>query len=560
MVMIGRRIRHINRYREVASVLARHGFGLILEEMGLVNLLSFPKRLFRIEEEADPQTLGERLRTALEELGPTFVKMGQIASTRPDILPDYLIYELEKLQDQVPPFTFSEASKIIEAELGATPREIFEVFDPTPIAAASIGQVHHAVLKSGEEVAVKVQRPMIAQVIETDLEILQDLAGLAERRIEWAKLYHVQEMADEFARSLRSELDYNIEGRNAEKIGKQFAGDSSIRIPKVYWKYSKKRVLTLEFIRGIKLSQIENLETLGYSRKLLSENLIKAMFKQILLEGFFHGDPHPGNIFVLPGQIIAFIDFGMIGRLTPDMKDNFASLVIGMMKGKTEEMIDAVYEMGIVPQDINRKALVRDVDLLREKYLDVPLSQVHLGEAVNDLFQVAFRHRIIIPADLVLLGKSLLSLEGIVERLDPSVSIIDLAEPFGRQLLIERFRPKNLADKAWHNLKDYTELVIQLPKQIKELLLTLQRGKIRLEITIPELESFLRKLDRISNQISFSIILLSFSIIMCGLVIASALGRQPLVLWHIPAIETGSVIAAVMFFLLIFSIFRSGRF
>jgi ubiquinone biosynthesis protein len=558
--MIGKRIRQIKRYREVAYVLARHGFGLILEEMGLINLLSLPKRLFKIEEEIDPQTLGERLRRTLEELGPTFVKIGQLASTRPDILPDFIIQELEKLQDQVPPFSFDEVSGIIFEELGATPSEIFQQFDEVPLAAASIGQVHYAVLKSGEEVAVKVQRPSIVKTVETDLEILMDLAGLAEKRLEWAELYHVQEMVDEFARSLRNELDYSIEGRNAEKIGKQFFGDSTIRIPKVHWKYSKKKVLTLEYMRGIKLSQIENLENLGYNREMLAENLIKAMFKQILIEGFFHGDPHPGNIFVLPGQVISLIDFGMIGRLTPDMKYNFATLVIGMMRQRTDDMIDAVFEMGIVPEDINRKALYRDVDLLREKYMDVPLSQVHLGEAVNDLFKVAYKHRIRIPSDFVLLGKSLLSLEGIVERLDPNISIIDIAEPFGHQLLKERFKPSVIADKAWHNLKDYADLIVELPKQTREFLRTVQRGKTRLQITIPELGNYLRKLDRISNQLSFSIILLSFSIIMSGLVIASAIERQPLIFWHIPAIEAGFVIASVMFFLLIFSIFRSGRF
>lgn len=558
--MIGRRIRHINRYREVASVLARHGFGLILEEMGLINLLSLPKRIFRIEEEEDLLTLGERLRKALEELGPTYVKLGQIASTRPDIIPDYLIAELEKLQDQVPPFSFFEASEIIKKELGATPGKLFKVFNETPLAAASIGQVYYAVLESGKEVVVKVQRPAIEQIIETDLEILLNLAELAERRIQWAKYYNVRDMVEEFARSLRNELDYRIEGRNAEKIGKQFLEDSTVRIPKVYWEFSKKRVLTLEYIRGVKLSQIKEIENLGYDRKLLAENLIKAMFKQILIEGFFHGDPHPGNIFVSEGQVVSFIDFGMVGRLTPEMKYHFASLVIGMMRRKTDAMIDAVFEMGIAPEDINRKVLFRDVDLLREKYLDIPLSQVHLGEAVNDLFSVAFKHRIIIPADLVLLGKSLLSLEGIVERLDPEISIIDIAEPFGHQLLKERFKLRILAEKGWDNLKSYSKLIIDLPRQLQDLLRILQRGRAKIEITIPELENFLRKLDRISNQISFSLILLSFSIIMCGLVIASALGREPLVFWRIPAIEAGFIVAAVMFFLLILSIFRSGRF
>lgn len=557
--MISRRIRHVHRYREVATVLARNGFGLILEEMGLINLISFSKRILQKEEE-DSKTLGQRLRKALEELGPTYVKIGQIASTRPDILPEHLIKELEKLQDQVPPFSFAEVSRIIEEELGAHPQVIFHSFEEEPLAAASIGQVHKAVLKTGESVAVKVQRPNIAETIETDLEILLDLAGLAERRLEWAALYHVRDMVEEFATSLRNELNYEIEGSNAERIGKQFQGDPSIRIPKVYKEYSKKRVLTLEFIQGVKLSQFQTLENLGYNRKELAENLIKAMFKQILLEGFFHGDPHPGNIFVLPGPVIAFIDFGMIGRLSPDMKDHFASLVIGMMRRKTEDMIDAVFAMGIVPEDINRKILFRDVDLLREKYLDVPLSEVQLGNAVNDLFKVAFKHRIIIPSDLVLLGKSLLSLEGIVEQMDPDISIIDIAEPFGEQLLKERVNPAFIAGKTWKHFKEYTELLLNLPKQAREIFNSIQRGKIRVEIYLPELDTFFRKLDRISNQLSFSILLLSFSIIMAGLVIASSLGNAPLVFWRIPAIEAGFFVAAMMFILLLVSILRSGRF
>ncbi|WP_434512128.1 ABC1 kinase family protein [Desulfitobacterium sp. AusDCA] len=558
--MIGRRIRHLNRYREVASVLARHGFGLILEEMGLTNLLSLPKRIFTRQEEIDPQSMGERLRFALEELGPTYVKLGQIASTRPDILPDFLIRELEKLQDQVTPFPYAEASQIIEQELGKAPLEIFQRFDESPLAAASIGQVYLAVLKTGEEVAVKVQRPQIGQVIQTDLEILMDLASIAERRLEWARYYRLREMAEEFARSLRAELDYSIEGRNAEKIGKQFEDTPEVYIPKIYWNYSSKKVLTLEFIRGIKLSQIDELKALGYDLKTTAENLVKALFKQILINGFFHADPHPGNIFVLPGQVVSLIDFGMVGRLNSEMKYQFSSLVIAMMRKKTRDMIEAVLDMGIVPPEIDMKHLYRDVDALRDKYFDVALSQVHLGEAVNDLFTVAFRHQITIPTDLVMLGKSLLSLEGIVEQLDTEISIIDLAEPYGKELLKERLHPKVMAEKAWDNFRDYADLVVEFPQQLKEFLRGVQGGKIRFEIVTKEMDSFLRKIDRVSNQLSFSIILLSFSIIMTGLIIASALGRQPILFWHIPAIDIGFVFAFLMFFLLLISIFRSGRF
>ncbi|MGE4273516.1 MAG: ABC1 kinase family protein [Desulfitobacterium sp.] len=558
--MISRRIRHAHRYREVATILARNGFGLILEEMGLINLISFSRRILRKEEEVDSRTLGERLRNALEELGPTYIKIGQIASTRPDLIPEYLIRELEKLQDQVPPFSFVEVTQIVREELGGAPQEIFRHFEERPLAAASIGQVHYAVLKTGEKVAVKVQRPLINDTIETDLEILSDLAALAERRMDWAAFYHVRDMVEEFAASLRNELDYEIEGSNAERISRQFVEDSSIYIPRVHKEYSSKRVLTLEYIQGVKLSQFQDLAELGYDRKVLAENLIKAMFKQILIEGFFHGDPHPGNIFVLPGQVIALIDFGMIGRLSPDMKDHFASLVIGMMRRKTEDMIEAVFAMGIVPEDIDRKILFRDVDLLREKYLDVPLSEVHLGTAVNDLFKVAFKHRIIIPTDLVLLGKSLLSLEGIVEQLDPEISIIDIAEPFGEQLFFERLNPRFIAEKSYRHVKEYLELMLDLPKQARGIFNSIQRGKIRVEIYLPELATFIRKLDRISNQLSFSILLLSFSIMMTGLIIASALGNEPLVFWRISAIEAGFIVTGLMFLLLLVSILRSGRF
>lgn len=559
--MIGKRIRHFNRYKEIATVLARHGFGLIIEEMGLTQLLSLPKRLItRTQDEIDPQTVGERLRQALEDLGPTFVKLGQIASTRPDILPAFLIQELEKLQDQVAPFPYNEAYQIIESELGKSPHEIFDQFEETPIAAASIGQVYRAVLKSGEKVAIKVQRPQITQVIETDLEILFDLATIAENRIEWAKYYQLKEMVEEFSRSLRSELDYDIEGHNAEKIALQFENKNDVHIPKIFWDYSSKKILTLEFVQGVKLSQVEELKSLGYNLKTIAENLVKIMFTQILIAGFFHGDPHPGNIFILPGQVISLIDFGMVGHLTSEMKYHFSSLVIAMMRKRTKDMIDAVLDMGIAPPDVNMKLLYRDVDNLREKYLDVAMSEIQLGEAVNDLFKVAFRHRVQIPSDLVMLGKSLLSLEGIVEQLDPEISIIDIAEPYGKQLLKERFKPQNVAEKTWNNLKDTIDLAVDLPQQTKEFLRSAQNGKIRFEIVTPELNNFLKKMDRQSNQLSFSIVLLAFSIIMAGLIIASALGSQPMLFSHIPAIDVGFTFAFIMFILLIISIFRSGRF
>lgn len=505
------------------------------------------------------KSIGERVRLILEELGPTFIKMGQIASTRPDIIPEEILKELEKLQDHVPPFPFEEVERIVQEELGSTIDTLFKEFQEVPIAAASIGQVHFAVLKSNERVAVKIQRPNISKIIQTDLEILQDLVQLASQRLEWASRYQLPEIVEEFSKSLREELNYTIEARNTERVSKQFEKDSNIHIPNVYWDLSTQKILTLEFAEGIKLNDMRKLDELGYNRKILAERFVHSIFQQILIEGFFHGDPHPGNILAGPGEVIVFLDFGMVGRLTLEMKTYIAALIIAMMRKNTNGVIKAITKMGLIPDDIDMQKLTKDVDELKEKYLDVPLSQVSLGESINDLFSIAFKHHIQIPADLTLLGKTLLTMEGTVEMLDPELSIMNIAEPFGRKLLKERLHPKKVAENAASYLFEYGDILSQLPKHIQELTSTIKKGKLRMEITVPELEQFLKKLDRISSRLSFSIILLSFSIIMVGLIIGSALSNQSTLLWNIPAQEIGFTIAVLMLLWLLFSIFRSGK-
>lgn len=493
-------------------------------------------------------------------MGPTFVKLGQIASTRPDIIPEDIIVEMQKLQDNVPPFPYPEVKTIIEQELGSPLDEIFIEFDEHSIGAASIGQVHYAVLKSGEKVAVKIQRPNIEKNVITDLEILLQLAIMAELKLEWAAQYQIREMVEEFSKALIAELDYSIEGRNADKIAKQFSDDRKIFIPKVYWDFSTKKVLTMEFIEGTRMNDSEGFKQNGFNKKVLAERITNAVFHQILIEGFFHGDPHPGNLSILPGGVIAFMDFGLVGRLTPEMKGHFASLVIALMLQSSDGLIKAVTKMGLVPDDVNKQALRADVDELREKYYDVPLSKVSLGEAINDLFAVAHRHQIKLPTDLTLLGKTLLTLEGMVEKLDPEISIVKIAEPFGRQLLKERYHPKTIANKLYAEWSEFGEILVDIPKNIQQLTAVLKKGTLPIELSIPKLELFLNKLDRISNRLSFSIVLLAFSIIMVGLIIGSAISGQASLLWNVPAIEIGFIVALLMFLWLLFSIFKSGRF
>lgn len=557
--MFAKRVRHINRYREIAVALLSQGFGYIVEEMGLIKKVPYYQRVRPVFTKKHTGGVGERIRLVLQQLGPTYVKLGQIASTRPDLLPREIIGELEKLQDEVPGFSSTEVHSVIEEELGGTLEEIFQYFDTEPLAAASIGQVHQAVLKTGEKVAVKIQRPDIATVIGTDLEILYELANLAERRFQWAATYQLLDMIDEFSKALRNELDYTSEARNAEKISKQFIHNPVIYVPKVYWAYSTAKVLTAEYIDGIKINNIKDLEQQGYSLVLLAERFAKGILHQIFMEGFFHGDPHPGNVLVMPGQIIAFLDFGMVGHLSSEMKYNLSSLVIGLMRQDADDLAKTIFRMGIVPDHANKHQFRDDIEQLNEKYYGIPLSQVSFGEAVNNIFAVALKHKIKIPADLVLVGKALLIMEGIVQKLDPSLSILDVAEPFGKKILMERLHPKALTKTLWRKISDFGELFASFPELFKNLSSIVRHGRLSLDISIPEIDNILKTLDRISNRLSFSMILLALSIIMSSIIVSSSIAGQSSVLWQIPVLEIGFGIAMVIFSWLLYAIIRSGR-
>lgn len=556
--MAGRRIRHLQRYRDIALALTRHGFGYVVAELDIFQLISIPERMRRENGKGERKTVGVRIREVLQELGPTFIKLGQIASTRPDLLPAGIRTELEKLQDQVQPFSYEEVCGIIRAETKREPDELFGRLGEEPVAAASIGQVHIGILRTGEKVAVKFQRPAIRSLIRTDLEILENMALLAETRFRWAKRYQLRKMAEEFGAALMNELNYTLEAQNADKIRDMFRQDGRILIPKVYHEFTTRKMLTMEYIEGLSLNQMEELDALGFDRKKIAARLLQAVLHQIFIEGFFHADPHPGNIKLPAGDTIALLDFGMVGRLSPELKRHFSSLIIALMRQSSNGVIQAIFHMGLVPEKVDMDSLRRDVDKLRDKYMGVSFSQISLGESVNDLLQVAYRHQIRIPPDLILLGKTLVTVEGVVSRLDPDISIIRIAEPFGRKLLLERFHPRSLLERVKEEWSEYGDALLHLPKHALDLMAFIKKG--RLEISIPEIDKFLRKLDRISNRLSFSIVLLAFSIIMCGLIVGSSLNRQAVSLWNLPVLESGAMIAFFMVAWLIYSIFKSGRF
>ena len=557
--MLGKRIRHIHRYQEIINAFLRNGFSYVVRDLGLIEMFSIKKKWASEEEDAQTRSLGEKIRRFLEDLGSSFIKLGQIASTRPDLLPADIIKELEKLQDAVQPFSFAQVQEIVESELGNTLQHVFNQFDEEPLAAGSIGQVHYAVLHNERPVAVKVQRPNLQSIIETDLEIITDLSRMAENRFAWARKYQLVDIVGELSKTLRKELDYESEGRAAEKIARHFHEDKHVVIPNVYWEYTTKKVLTTDFIDGVKLNDIERLDRFGYDRKKIAERFTHMMLKQILLDGYFHADPHPGNIFILPNETIVMIDFGMVGRLNAHIKYHFASLVIAMIRRNINGIIRAIDQLGLIPAEIDLHELKKDIEDLLDKYYEVPISQVRFGNALQDLFSIAFHYQISFPTDLTLLGKTLLTMEGIVEKLDPDFNMIGVAEPFGEKLLKERYHPKNITERLWMTATEYADIFLSLPQNIRSVSAFMKEGKLRLEITAPQFDRLLTKLDKIGNRLSYSIVLLSFSIIMVGLIIGSSIAQESTVIWRIPVIEIGFIIATIMVIWLLYSIMRSGR-
>lgn len=552
-------IRHSKRYREIVNVFIKNGLSHILFRIGITD------KKIQAHKELDEQTnhnlthFGYKLRLSLQELGPTFIKLGQIASTRRDIVPEDIGKELEKLQDDVQKFSIEQVEEIFLEEFGKTTEEMFASFTKEPLATASIGQVHIAELFTGEEVAIKIQRPNIKHTIETDLDILFHLGRLIENRTKWGKNYRIHEVIDEFSTSLRNELDYLMEGRNADNIRKQFIDDPTIHIPKIYWDQTSKRILTMEMVHGIKVTHIEQLEMDGYDLPLIADRIANSLFSQVLDHGLFHGDPHPGNIFIMPGNVVSFLDFGLVGRLNDDMKHHFASLVIAVGKNSTDEMIEVFEAMDLLDNVENMKGLHRDLEKLFTNYYDKALNEISLGQLLIDIFAIAYRYRVDIPTDITVLAKAILTAEEIIVLLDPTFSIMKAVEPFAIKIIKKRFDPRYLFKNALKtSLKDIDTLRT-LPKDIQETIKTVKQGRLKVNLNVEDAKSFLHRLDKISNRLSFSIILLAFSILMVGLIIGASIAGETNLLFKLPIIELGGIVASIMFLFMIFSIFRSGR-
>jgi ubiquinone biosynthesis protein len=509
--------RHWRRYREIAQILLRHGLDQLIDVLELAPFVSLPARWLRQRRAIEEWSAPRRVRHALEELGPTFVKLGQILSTRPDLVPPDYLEELVKLQDSAPPFPSDAARALIESELGMPVDQVFTSFEDTPIAAASLGQVHRAVLPGGEHVVVKVQRPRIEQTIDTDLEILFDLARLAQARTPLGEIYDLSEIAEDFADTLRSELDYRREGRHAERFRRNFAEDEAIYIPRVYWQHTTGRVLVLEEIEGIKINDIPALTAAGIDRHQLALDSARLIVEQVFVHRFFHADPHPGNFFVIPSRSdaakprIGAMDFGMVGWIDSRTREHLLRLMLCVLRQDVEGLVDEFLRMGVIEWGISdRMRLERDLRRFLHRYRGLPLKDWRARELMNDLIPITFRHHLRFPSELWLLAKSLSMMEGIGRQIDSDFDLFGVAEPYARKLYLESISPREVGRRAITSIGEWGEELVLLPQQLRRVVERMERGTLGVSVRDEGRAAQLDRWDRMASRLAASLLIAAF--------------------------------------------------
>jgi ubiquinone biosynthesis protein len=539
----------------------KHGFGYLVDRFGLRPFRSFRDKLFGpkpLKEQMLLLSEAQRLRLALEELGPTFIKFGQILSTRHDIIPAEYIKELEKLQDSVLPFEFSEARKVIEKDFGGKKiEEIFLKFNPEQIASASIGQVYRATLSEGEEVVVKVMRPGVEEIIETDLSILMSMARFAQKHIKESKFFNPVGFVDEFSRIIRLEIDYTNEAQNADKFFLHFMGSETVKIPRMYWKYSTKHVISQEFLEGIKITDIEKIEAQGMDRKKICLDLSYAYLKMIFEDSFYHADPHPGNILVSQDGKIIFLDFGMAGHIDPLLQENLVNLIIAIQLNDVDVLIEALTELGLISAMGSESPLIKiKLEELLTKYYDLSSKFIDPSGFLQDLIDIFAGTGGRVPTNIMLLSKTLIIREEISRKLDPEHNFGELTEPYVRKMLTGRAKASHIIKEVEKSVYDLLRLMKNLPKRMNHLLSKAEKGTLKLELEHLGLDGLVEELDIISNRLSFSMIIGSL-IVGSSLIIQTRMSPS---LFGVPLLGIiGFFIAGFLGIGLLISIIRSGK-
>ena len=557
IMQLNRNVRSIRRYRQIITVLAGYGLGHLLEYLNLSQVVALSRRVLRRSGgKAAHLSQPERLRLAMEELGPTFIKLGQLLSTRSDIIPAPYIVEFARLQDSVPSIPFEEIRDQIERALGGPIEERFLTLEPEAIAAASIAQVHRARLSSGEDVVVKVRRPGVTEGVETDIDILMDLAYLLERHLPGSDIYDPVGVVREFASIIRREMDLSREGHAIERIRDNFTGDATLYFPKVYWEATAKAVLTLEYVQGIKVNDTAALDAAGLDRREIARRGAVAFLKMVLNHGFFHGDPHPGNVLIMPDNVICLLDFGMVGRLDPGLKRYLTDVLSAVIKRDVDGLVQTIIGAGEMSETLNLRSLKKGLADFIDGYFEIPLKDIEVGRMLLEFIDLISTHRIKMHPDLTMLVKVLVIVEGMGRELDPQFDMVGHLRPFLADALREKHSPGRLLKEMAEAADAYLSLGRDLPREMREVLNKINRNKFRIDLEHRGLDRFSREMDRSANRLSLSLIIAA---LLIGSSITMQTARGPLLL-GLPAFSFfGYLCAGVVGLWWMVAILRSGR-
>lgn len=557
LFQLNRNIRSSRRYLHIARVLFKYGFDQLLEYLNLAHLAARGRKFLRRAAPAVASlSAPERMRMAFEELGPTFVKLGQLLSTRPDVIPGEYVREFSKLQDMVPSFPFDEVRAQVLKELGGEPEQFFSWIDPVPIAAASIAQVHRACLAGGEDVVVKVRRPGVVGLVETDIDALMALAMLADKHLPASDIYDPIGLVKEFARTIRREMDLVREGHTIERFAGNFAGDTTMYFPTVFWNATSQGVLTLEYIDGIKVSDLAALERAGLDRQLIARRGADAFLRMVLDHGFFHGDPHPGNVYILPENVVCLLDYGMVGRVDPQMKELMANFLLAIVRRDADELISVLIYSGEITDNLKVRALRHDLTELLDDYYEIPLKDVSVGKLLLEFVEIVTTYQIRFPSDLVLLAKALVAIEGMGRALDPSFDMVAHLRPFMEESLKERTSPTHLLKEISSSVISYANFTKNLPRELKEILNRINRNKFKIDLEHRGLDRLIREMDKSSNRLSSSLIITA---LIVGSSLVMQIDRGPKLLGFPVLAFLGYTVAGMIGLWLVIAILRSGR-
>lgn len=556
-LMINRNIRSIKRYLNIVRVLSTYGFDQVLETLGLADVVVRSRKLFsRSMPDIARLTAAERMRLALEELGPTFVKLGQILSTRPDVIPHAFVREFEKLQDNVPSFSFEEVLTQLTGELRGPVEQFYAEIDPVPLAAASIAQVHRARLKSGEDVVIKVRRPGIVEVVESDIGALMALAGLAERHMPGSELYDPVGIVREFARTIRREMDFSREAHTIEKFRDNFIKTPWMYFPRVYWEQTSRAILTMEYVAGVKVTDRGKLSEQGLDVKLIARRGADSFLEMVLNHGFFHGDLHPGNVLILPDNVICLLDYGIVGRLDEDLKTFLTDILSAIVNRDMDEIVSLLLFAGDISDSLDSRALKRDLSNFIDGYYEIPLKEIEVGRMLMEFIEIITLYSIRISPDLMLLVKSLVLIEGMGRALDPGFDMVEHLRPFIVKAIRQKLSPLRVSRDIVQVLSSYINLARNIPRDLKEIINRINRNKFKIDLEHRGLDKFTADFDRSINRLSTSMILAAMII---GSSIIMQTDKGPKVMDFPVLAFMGYTVAGVVGLWLVYAIIRSGR-